>query len=150
MPGVGQDNYSAGARSAQRQVVKSADGESVDPAGDDHAVGGIAIAQGDERHGDTACKQCSGLPDTGPVREPYLRELCSRCTVSAIAGFCAEGQWSTRWRGLLLECGFRKGRRHAEASLPGALEYQEKGLSGPLRMNGGTAIPGQVAWNLYG
>src|ERR1700683_2446939 len=39
-------------------------------------------------------------------------------------------------RGLLLERGitFRKGRRHAEASLPGVLEDSENGLSGPLRM----------------
>jgi transposase len=39
-------------------------------------------------------------------------------------------------RGLLLERGitFRKGRRHAEASLPGVLEDPENGLSGPLRM----------------
>jgi transposase len=39
-------------------------------------------------------------------------------------------------RGLLLECGitFRKGRRHAEASLPGVLEDPENGLSGLLRM----------------
>ena len=39
-------------------------------------------------------------------------------------------------RGLLLERGitFRKGRRHAEASLPGILEDPENGLSGALRM----------------
>src|ERR1035437_8919689 len=39
-------------------------------------------------------------------------------------------------RGLLLERGitFRKGRRHAEASLPGVLEDPENGLSGRLRM----------------
>lgn len=39
-------------------------------------------------------------------------------------------------RGLLLERGItiRKGRRHAEASLPGILENPENGLSGPLRM----------------
>jgi transposase len=39
-------------------------------------------------------------------------------------------------RGLLLERGitFRKGRRHAEASLPGTLEDPDNGLSGPLRM----------------
>jgi transposase len=39
-------------------------------------------------------------------------------------------------RGLLLERGitFRKGRRHAEASLSGILEDAENGLSGPLRM----------------
>jgi transposase len=39
-------------------------------------------------------------------------------------------------RGLLLERGitFRKGRGHAEASLPGILEDPENGLSGPLRM----------------
>jgi transposase len=39
-------------------------------------------------------------------------------------------------RGLLLERGitFRKGRRHAEASLPGILEDAENGLSGPLCM----------------
>ena len=39
-------------------------------------------------------------------------------------------------RGLLLERGitFRKGRRHAEASLPGTLEDPENGLSGALRM----------------
>jgi transposase len=39
-------------------------------------------------------------------------------------------------RGLLLERGitFRKGRRHAEASLPGVLEDPENGLSGSLRM----------------
>ena len=39
-------------------------------------------------------------------------------------------------RGLLLERGitFRKGRRHAEASLPGVLEDPENGLSGALRM----------------
>ena len=39
-------------------------------------------------------------------------------------------------RGLLLERGitFRKGRRHAAASLPGILEDPENGLSGPLRM----------------
>ena len=39
-------------------------------------------------------------------------------------------------RRLLLERGitFRKGRRHAEASLPGVLEDPENGLSGPLRM----------------
>ena len=38
-------------------------------------------------------------------------------------------------RGLLLERGitFRKGRRHAEASLPGVLEDPDNGLSGPLR-----------------
>jgi transposase len=41
-----------------------------------------------------------------------------------------------RIRGLLLERGitFRKGRRHAEASLPGVLEDPENGLSGPLPM----------------
>jgi transposase len=39
-------------------------------------------------------------------------------------------------RGLLLGRGitFRKGRRHAEASLPGVLEDPENGLSGHLRM----------------
>jgi transposase len=39
-------------------------------------------------------------------------------------------------RGLLLERGItlRKGRRHAEASLPGILEDPDNGLSGPLRM----------------
>ena len=39
-------------------------------------------------------------------------------------------------RGLLLERGitFRKGRRHAEAALPGILEDPDNGLSGPLRM----------------
>jgi len=39
-------------------------------------------------------------------------------------------------RGLLLERGitFRKGRRHAEASLPGILEDPENGLSGALRV----------------
>src|SRR5271154_5993161 len=39
-------------------------------------------------------------------------------------------------RGLLLERGitFRKGRRHAEASLPGILEDAANGLSGALRM----------------
>src|SRR3974390_2341471 len=39
-------------------------------------------------------------------------------------------------RGLLLERGitFRKGRRHAEACLPGILEDPESNLSGPLRM----------------
>jgi len=39
-------------------------------------------------------------------------------------------------RGLLLERGitFRKGRRHAEATLPGILEDPENGLSGALRM----------------
>ncbi len=39
-------------------------------------------------------------------------------------------------RGLLLERGitFRKGRRHAEASLPGILEDADNGLSGLLRM----------------
>ena len=39
-------------------------------------------------------------------------------------------------RGLLLERGitFRKGRRHAQASLPGILEDAENGLSGSLRM----------------
>ena len=39
-------------------------------------------------------------------------------------------------RGLLLERGitFRKGRRHAEALLPGILEDAENGLSGSLRM----------------
>jgi transposase len=39
-------------------------------------------------------------------------------------------------RGLLLERGitFRKGRRHAEASLPGILEDADNGLSGSLRM----------------
>ena len=39
-------------------------------------------------------------------------------------------------RGLLLERGitFRKGRRHAEGSLPGVLEDPDNGLSGPLRM----------------
>src|ERR1700733_7546211 len=39
-------------------------------------------------------------------------------------------------RGLLLERGitFRKGRRYAEASLPGVLEDPENGLSGLLRM----------------
>lgn len=39
-------------------------------------------------------------------------------------------------RGLLLERGitFRKGRRHAEASLPGILEDPDNGLSGALRM----------------
>jgi transposase len=39
-------------------------------------------------------------------------------------------------RGLLLERGitFRRGRRHAEASLPDVLEDPENGLSGPLRM----------------
>jgi transposase len=38
-------------------------------------------------------------------------------------------------RGLLLErrITFRKGRRQAEASLPGILEDPENGLSGPLR-----------------
>jgi transposase len=39
-------------------------------------------------------------------------------------------------RGLLLERGitFRKGRRHAEATLPGILEDPDNGLSGALRM----------------
>jgi transposase len=39
-------------------------------------------------------------------------------------------------RGLLLERGitFRRGRRHAEATLAGILEDPENGLSGPLRM----------------
>jgi len=42
----------------------------------------------------------------------------------------------SQMRGLLLERGitFRKGRRHAEASLPGTLEDPENGLSGALRM----------------
>lgn len=58
--------------------------------------------------------------------------ICSPCTACEIAGSGAGHQL----RGLLLERGitFRKGRRHAEASLPGILEDGENGLSGPLRM----------------
>ena len=62
--------------------------------------------------------------------------ICSRCTACGIAGSARRTSVINQMRGLLLERGitFRKGRRHAEASLAGILEDPENGLSGPLRM----------------
>jgi transposase len=57
--------------------------------------------------------------------------ICSPCTACEIDGVGRRTSVINQLRGLLLERGitFRKGRRHAEASLPGILEDAENGCN---------------------